>query len=288
MRMDRQFAVFILSHGRADNVKTIKALTQSGYTGRIYIIIDDEDEQRQEYINRYGKSVIVFNKQEAALNVDVADLKKQRNVVVYARNQCHSIANKLGLTHFVEMDDDYSWFSFKQFIDGHSKERRIHNIDEVFDITFDFLDVSGAAAVCCAQGGDYIGGALGTMATQRLTRKAMNVFFCKTDRLFKFYGRLNEDTTAYTRLGQQGILFFTFADWMVHQEMTQQSAGGLTDAYLDAGTYVKSFYSVMFSPSCVRLGVLGDGSRGERHERIHHRVIWGKCTPKIISSKYKK
>lgn len=286
--MDRRFAVFILSHGRADNVETVKALNDSGYTGRFYIIIDDEDQQREEYIKRYGQRVIEFNKQEAAKNVDVADLKKQRNVVVFARNKCHEIARDLGLTHFVEMDDDYFWFAFKQFKDGHSKERRIHGINEVFDATLDFLDISGAAAVCCAQGGDYIGGAFGTMATERLTRKAMNVFFCKTDRPFKFYGRLNEDTTAYTRLGQQGVLFFTFADWMVHQEMTQQSAGGLTDAYLDAGTYVKSFYSVMFSPSCVKLGVLGDGASGERHERIHHRVLWGKCTPKIISSKYKK
>lgn len=47
--MNENFAVFILSHGRADNIKTIKTLKKQGYTGKIYIIIDDEDEQESLY-----------------------------------------------------------------------------------------------------------------------------------------------------------------------------------------------------------------------------------------------
>lgn len=44
----KSFAVFILSHGRANNIITIQALKKSNYTGKIYIIIDDEDEQEQD------------------------------------------------------------------------------------------------------------------------------------------------------------------------------------------------------------------------------------------------
>ena len=40
--IDEDFAVFILTHGRADNVKTYKTLKRFGYTGKIYIIIDNE------------------------------------------------------------------------------------------------------------------------------------------------------------------------------------------------------------------------------------------------------
>ena len=153
---------------------------------------------------------------------------------------------------------------------------------------FNFLDVSGALAVAPAQGGDYIGGVNSRVWKEQCSRKAMNMFFCRTDRPFQFYGRLNEDTTAYTLLGQQGGLFFTVANWELIQGQTQQNEGGLTDAYLSLGTYVKSFYSVMFCPSCVKISALGDGSKGVRHERIHHRVDWTHCTPMIINEKWKK
>ena len=46
--MRDSFAVFILTHGRADNVVTMKTLKKGGYTGRWYMIIDNEDEQKDD------------------------------------------------------------------------------------------------------------------------------------------------------------------------------------------------------------------------------------------------
>ena len=46
--MRNDFAVFILSHGRANNLITLKTLDKIGYTGKTYIIIDNEDEQEEE------------------------------------------------------------------------------------------------------------------------------------------------------------------------------------------------------------------------------------------------
>lgn len=48
MRSD--FAVFILTHGRADNVATMGALKKGGYTGKWYMIIDDEDGQQNSIV----------------------------------------------------------------------------------------------------------------------------------------------------------------------------------------------------------------------------------------------
>lgn len=56
--MDNNFAVFILSHGRAGNVKTYQTLINQGYTGKIYIIIDDEDDMRNSYIDKYGEACV--------------------------------------------------------------------------------------------------------------------------------------------------------------------------------------------------------------------------------------
>lgn len=280
----KKFAVFILSHGRADNVKTLHYLKQQGYTGNYYIIIDNEDETADEYYSRFGEDhVIMFDKAEAAKNVDMGDNFEGRNVVVIARNICHDVAKQLGLDYFLELDDDYSGF-YVRYVDGDSLNALvIPNLDMVFDEMLDFLDNSGAVTVAFAQAGDYIGGAKSSQLQKGMLRKEMNAFFCRTDRPFKFFGRINEDVNAYVKLGSEGKLFFTLTHIGLVQGQTQQNAGGLTDAYLDLGTYVKSFYSVMYCPSCVKIGMMGD-----KDYRLHHNVMWNNAVPLIIDEKWKK
>lgn len=53
--------------------------------------------------------------------------------------------------------------------------------------------------------------------------------------------------------------------------------------YLDVGTYVKSFYSVMTMPSCVTVAMMG-----ETHRRMHHNISWVNCVPMILNEKYRK
>lgn len=47
--MRNDFAILILSHGRPDKLYTLKALEKANYTGKWYIVIDDEDETENEY-----------------------------------------------------------------------------------------------------------------------------------------------------------------------------------------------------------------------------------------------
>lgn len=147
----------------------------------------------------------------------------------------------------------------------------------------DFLDCADISTVALAQTGDFIGGLNSKVYKDQLSRKAMNSFFCRTDRRFNFVGRINEDVNTYTSLGTRGKLFFTVAEATLNQTDTQQSGGGMTDVYLDSGTYVKSFYTVMMCPSCVQISTMGVTSK-----RMHHCIDWNKCLPKIISERYKK
>lgn len=55
---------------------------------------------------------------------------------------------------------------------------------------------------------------------------------------FKFFGKINEDVNTYTLLGSRGNLFFQIPHVSLNQVTTQQSNGGMTDIYLDSGTYV--------------------------------------------------
>ena len=281
--MRDDFAVLILSHGRADRVITVQTLRKCGYTGKIYIIIDDQDSEEEEYYKRYGDSVIKFNKEEAAKQSDVMDQDDDMRIVLYARNVCHRIAKDLGLTYFLELDDDYNEFRFRKEKDGILTSVHMSHLDDVFDAIIDFLEVSGAVTVAMAQSGDFIGGIGSNVWKKQLARKAMNSFFCKVDRPFQFLGRINEDVNAYTLLSSQGKLFFTVARTTLNQIQTQANAHGLTDVYLKYGTYVKSFYTVMCMPSAAKVQMLNTA-----HSRVHHKIIWDRCTPQIISDKYKK
>lgn len=111
----------------------------------------------------------------------------------------------------------------------------------------------------------------------------MNSFFCDTERPFYFIGRINEDVNTYTTLASRGDLFFTLNNVQLVQTTTQSNKGGMTDVYLDSGTYLKSFFSVITMPSAVIIRDMGDN-----HRRLHHHIKWNNTAPKIINQKYKK
>lgn len=277
------FAVFILTHGRADRVYTLDTLQKCGYTGKWYIVIDDEDSQVQEYYRKYGDNVIRFCKKSVAEITDTGDASDDRRVVVFARNECFEIAKQIGIRYFLELDDDYSDFEYRYIQGEKLKVQSVKNLDDIFENTIQFLDDSGALTVTYAQGGDYIGGAQSEFYKKGLSRKAMNTFFCDTEKPFMFVGRINEDVNTYVTLNQRGKLMFTISGIMVVQKRTQSNPGGLSDIYLDNGTFWKSFYSVMYAPNCVKVSTMGD-----KHYRIHHFIEWSKCCPEILDQRYKK
>lgn len=277
------FAVFILTHGRADNVKTVKTLEKAGYTGKYYIVIDNEDDQEDRYRELYGDKVMQFDKLEEARKTDTPDLSDNRGVIIYARNYCFDLAKKIGVKYFCELDDDYTNFDYR-YIEGEKlKGKGVKQLDTVFELLVDFLEESGALTVAMAQGGDFIGWAQSGTFKKGLLRKAMNSFVCSTERPFRFVGRINEDVNTYTAYGSRGKLFFTVTNVSLVQTQTQHNKGGMTGTYLDSGTYVKSFYTVIYSPSCVTVQFMGD-----KHKRIHHHIAWNNCVPCIIDEKYKK
>lgn len=280
--MASDYAVFIVSHGRPDNIATLNALKKGNYSGDTYIIIDNEDDSADEYKRRYGDMVIQFDKSEVAKWTDTADAVEDHRGVVYARNECFNIAKRLGLEYFLVLDDDYTDFEYRWPECGKLMIKSIDKLDALFSAMFEFLESSGALSVALAQGGDLIGGA-NHFFRSGLSRKAMNTFFCKTSRRFKFVGRVNEDTNTYVMLGNRGNLFFTITNTHIVQAQTQKNAEGMTTLYLDYGTYVKSFYSVIVAPQAVKVAEMG-----AHHRRMHHRVNWNACTPKILSDRYRK
>ena len=283
--MRDDFAVFILTHGRADKILTMNGVLKTGnYTGKWYMILDNEDDQYQKYVNKFGKEhVIVFNKNEVAQWTDTADNFNEHRAIIYARNQSFYIAKNLGLKYFMMLDDDFTGLHHRFIEDGQLKAKKVTNFDRLCEDMIQFLEDTGAITVAFCQAGDFIGGAQCKRYNERCIRKAMNSFFCKVDKPFQFVGTMNEDVTMYTTLGSRGKKIFSITDVAIVQAATQSLDGGMSEVYRETGTYMKAFYTVMAMPGAVHVGMMHS-----KHERIHHHVNWNKCVPRIISDKYRR
>lgn len=282
--MLNDFCAFILTHGRPDNVITYNTLIKHGYTGPIYIIIDNEDKTAPKYYEKYGDKVIMFDKLAIAKRIDEGDNFEDRRAIVYARNACFDIAEKLGYKYFIELDDDYVDFRYKLDNNFESINKEdIKNLDLVFEILLEYYKSINASSIAIAQGGDFLGGKDGNAAKHPQFRKCMNSFICSTDRKFQFNGRINEDVNTYTNLASRGRLFLTIPNVALQQKATQANRGGMTEIYLNNGTYIKSFYTVIYHPSgvCIKMMI-------SNHPRLHHSISWNNTVPCIISEDYKK
>lgn len=276
----------ILTHGRPDRVITYQSLIRAGFTGDICIVIDNEDKTRAEYIQKFGDKVYTFDKANEARQTDVCDNFPHRKAIVYARNAAFRIARELGYRFFIQLDDDYTGFYYKTTDGDHYiGHGTIKSIDAIFDAMLKLQLKSGADSVAMAQGGDFIGGAEGCYVKEslRIKRKCMNTWICDTERPLTFKGHLNEDASQYIVEGLRGKLFLTLYHLCIEQITTQKAAGGMTEIYNSSGTYLKSFYSIMQAPSCVKLRMIG-----HIHPRIHHEVQWNNACPKIIREEWRK
>lgn len=286
MNMRDEFAVLILTYGRADRVHTYDTLRRQGYTGRIILVCSTDDASLSDYYARYAGQVVVFDKADYAKTFDIGDNFDGQNVVVFARNAAFEIAQKCGLQYFLELDDDYNSIRIRYPIGPNLRTVIPQTLDTIFERFIAFLQRTPVTCIAMAQSGDYIGGAVNDFFDPGYVpkkRKIMNSFFNRVDRPYQFYGRINEDVNCYIENGKRGIVFMTHPLASINQLLTQSNAGGLTDIYLAAGTYVKSFYAVLYNPSAVSVQMMNS-----KNPRIHHRIAWKNAVPYIIEEKHRK
>ena len=146
---------------------------------------------------------VAFEKTDTA---DEGDNFGDRRAIIYARNACFELARQIGATHFIELDDDYTYFKFRfdDQLRWHGAD--VQDLDAVFDMLLDYFNSAPMLTLAIGQGGDYIGGEKATRFNDGIQpmRKAMNSFICSVDRPFQFVGRINEDVNTYVLLGSRG------------------------------------------------------------------------------------
>jgi len=258
---ERRAGVLILSYRRAGKIRTLKALQQIKWTGPVYIVVSSDDEQLPQYRELYP-NLYVFDRQ--AVQCDYYDNLPPTGPLA-ARNKAWDIAQDLGWTHFVVLDDDYTRFYVYSLWPGNPNHHGVIRWvpegwgDRLFHRMWDFLDnTPKVLCITFSQTGDM---------NPQTRRKIMQTFFLRTDRRFEFVARLNDDVTTYYDLGLRGEVVIQIPAIMISQGCTQSQPGGLTEEYLRYGTYAKSMYTVLRWPAHCKVEYLPQVGR------VHHHIV---------------
>lgn len=275
--MRKDFACIVISHGRPE-CSTVKVLRECGYTGKIYIVVDDADKTLPDYVERYRNDVHVFHKED---NFDTGDLGGSKACGVFARNFIQDEAKRLGYKFHLQLDDDVHGFGYRFVQDGRLRCVKCNHLDEVLEGMVQMMKESPITSLSFGLSSYYLGGAEKNNVQEGMIRKTMTTFLMRADDLQYFHMRMNDDITTSLINGMRGKLYYTYMPVMVYVDPTQVQHGGMTDIYKKNGTYRKSFYSVMCCPSCVKVSAMGI-----TEYRIHHEISWNNAVPKLLSERW--
>jgi len=240
--------VLILTHGRPKEQKTLELLRKSGYTGRIWLVVDDLDETLDEYRRIYGDSVIVFDKQAYREITDTCDNTKNLATVVYARNASYDIADELGLDYFVQCDDDIMSLAYRYRDKGKLKGLNVRDMDGVFEAYVEFMKAGDFPVLGFGAEIDTVGGRL-----KEVVFDLYQIFICRTDRRVDFIGTVNEDTNTMCLLNSVGALTPKVCTVQYSSDERGTNKGGLSRLYTEFNEYLRMFYTVMVFPSGVKI-----------------------------------
>ena len=119
----------ICTHGRPKAQHTLKTLRESGYTGIVVLVVDDEDSTTRELFNNYcvDANTIMkqFNKQSYIDKSDTGTNENQRKCILYAKNFCEDLAQDMKLDAFIIADDDILNFRFRYVEDESLKSQKV-------------------------------------------------------------------------------------------------------------------------------------------------------------------
>lgn len=273
------FAIIIKSHQRANTQLTYETLKRTGYTGRIYIVIDDEDEQLELYKQKYGDIIKVFNKDEMLKITDTVDNFKNKNNALLPAAYCKILADELKLDYYIIIDDDIEDIRERFEENRQLKGRDIKNLDKIIELFIEYMENANISCLSFGNQGGYIGGLNGKFKNGMGRNNNQN-FLLKTKDNIKFLGTRNEDFNMVATYSKIGKLIFEIYKIGISSPERGSNEGGLQQDYEQAGFYTANFYSIIVAPYCCKIGM--------RNNKITLKRNWERFAPKVLSEVYKK
>lgn len=277
------FAVFIISHERADRVETYDTLKRGGYTGQIFVVIDNEDSMLRTYLDRFGDDVLIFDKQHYKDIVDTITNDKRLSSAVYARNAVEDFAKLFELDAFGMFDDDVTNLRYRYLDKNSAKSQRLtQNLDIVFNSFIEYLIEGNIATLSFANVMIYAGGVSSEEDKVRLCshRYTTCIHIRNTKLPVVWMSLTNEDSISGGVTAQKGYIWWTLPPIVYDTSQIGVLPGGMKSIYDKFPPFSRAFLSTVALPSVNRVGCTKDRFNIHRNLKSAY--------PMIISSRYKK
>lgn len=278
-----KFAVFILSHKRADRVETYDTLKNSGYTGKLYVVVDDRDPMLSKYRERFGDELLVFNKQEYIDKTETMETSKLESSAVYARNAIEQYAVDLGLDVFGMFDDDIIKLRYR-WVDGDKiRSLSVKVLDKVFEIYSYYILYTGIACVSFPFVMFYVSGK--QYLDRRISeyRHTYQIHIRNSHIPVNWTGIINHDTITQLLTMQQGYIWWSLPYVVFDAKPMNKDSGGLKEVYDALSDFDMAFLAVMSCPFCCTV-TTSKGARSSLQIKENKHTSY----PMIISQRYKK
>ena len=270
MDLEKDFAVFILSHNRAKNIDTLKTLTNGGYKGKWYVVISTDNTQIKEYEKIIPReNLLVFDKKKVVVDTMLSSKRFEPRSAVYARNFILDYA-KERYKYFLMADDDIKDIVIKHDANGHIKNKKgACHINKIIEYFCGYLEESNIAGIALAIGSGYFGG---VTSMYRIEREICCFMVLKSSMLRRYRGIQCEDVILSCDNFDQ--VYLTYRGACVIMPIRGTNKGG--NEY-DTQSLPPNLFWLISAPSAVQC--VGRWGRRRFNKKIY---------PCIISEKYKK
>ena len=246
--------VFIKTHGRPDRQYTYETLRQSGYTGEIIFMTDDEDNtsyRLREFTDNDSKcSHVEFSKRFYVDTVDSFSAVPKRDVNLYAWCACEDYAHSLACDNFIMADDDITSFRYRFLENQTLKSLKItSNLNKLFKYIFDYMNYADIKTASTGMPQMYFSKDIANNMWKY--RVPYQFVFRNGNYKMKWVSEYEEDIISAIRLSNEGN-YCTVIPIVQHDAVSLgTSSGGMCNVYTQSrNRFNLAQYGFIHSPSC--------------------------------------
>lgn len=279
-----KFAVFIISHERADRVDTYTVLKKGGYTGKIFVVVDDVDKQLNEYKERFKKNLLIFNKMDYIDSADTVEPYKRYASAVYARNAVEDFAKEIHLDTFLMIDDDITGLRYRWVENGSVKSLVVKGgLDKVFEYYSQYMLDTEIACTSFPFTMFYIAGTHDLERRISEYRHTYQIHIRNAHKEVEWTGTINHDTITQLLTMKKGYIWWSIPHLVFDAKPMNSEKGGLKEVYDTIGDFNMAFLAMITSPDCCSI-VPSKGKRSSLQIKENKLTSY----PMIVSQEYKK
>ncbi len=288
--MRDDFAVFITSYKKSNNIITITSLLNAGYTGDWYVIVEDNDPELEEYKKKIPKEkLLLYNKKEQSKYYDSCDNFHILNTNLNSLSVVFYFAKKLGYKYFYIAEDDFEGYYYKKRIKNKVLFKPLKNIDDIFEMSIDFMNCNDK--INCLSFTSVQNTTIGN--TDFFSNKFFNYlnyngWLCDVNKYINFKGTICNDTITFMNNYRQGNITYTLNyiknvhKWYYDKKDKELDGSGNDEININYFTDILIYYlyNLMGDPSSYKIFT--------KNGKINQMFIYKYMIPKIIDGRWKK